>query len=117
MTSLDERRTHYDDFVAYIHELCTTPGIRAALAKGRGRSVEQCSFMDRYLTRHAAGRPGRRAHYTVASLIALAGPAAHTIGVRSEPPPTPAGKPMDEATNPQRCPPAPASRPSPRPPP
>lgn len=82
MTTPDEHRARYDDFVAHIHDLCTSPGIRTTLAKGRGRPVEQCGFMDRYLTRRTAGRPGRRAHYTIAGLIALAGPAAHTPGVR-----------------------------------
>ncbi|MGW7304285.1 type I-E CRISPR-associated protein Cse2/CasB [Streptomyces sp. NPDC054835] len=95
MTSPDEHRARYDDFAVNIHELCTNPGIRTTLAKGRGRPVEQCGFMDRYLTRSTAGRPGRRAHYTIASLIALAGPAAHTPGVRPAPhPATLAGQPQ-----------------------
>ncbi|ATW46721.1 type I-E CRISPR-associated protein Cse2/CasB [Streptomyces peucetius] len=96
----DERRARYDEFVASIHDLCTNPGIRAALAKGRGRPVEQCGFMDRYLTRSTAGRPGRRAHYTIAGLIALAGPAAHTPGVRPDPPhpATPANPPRSTTT-------------------
>ncbi|MFI0990657.1 type I-E CRISPR-associated protein Cse2/CasB [Streptomyces exfoliatus] len=92
-----ERRARYDDFVASVHDLCTNPGIRAALAKGRGRPVEQCGFMDRYLTRSTAGRPGRRAHYTIAGLIALAGPAAHTPGVRAQP--TSANPPRNTASH------------------
>jgi CRISPR system Cascade subunit CasA len=38
--------------------------------------------MDRYLSRRTAHRSGRRAYYTVASLIAMAGPQSHTPGVR-----------------------------------
>ncbi|GGS72568.1 hypothetical protein GCM10010222_11710 [Streptomyces tanashiensis] len=93
----DEHRARYDDFVVHIHDLCTSPGIRTTLAKGRGRPVEQCGFMDRYLTRSTAGRPGRRAHYTIAGLIALAGPAVHTPGVRLHPPhpAASAGRPQD----------------------
>ncbi|MFF5931606.1 type I-E CRISPR-associated protein Cse2/CasB [Streptomyces hydrogenans] len=86
MTTPEERRAGYDDFVAYIHDLCAIPGIRTTLAKGRGRPVEQCGPMDRYLTRSTIGRTGRRSYYTVAALIALAGPAAHTPGVKPEPP-------------------------------
>ncbi|SCK54142.1 CRISPR-associated protein Cse2 (CRISPR_cse2) [Streptomyces sp. ScaeMP-e48] len=41
--------------------------------------------MDRYLARRTAHRAGRRAYYTVASLIATAGPQTHTPGVRPEP--------------------------------
>jgi CRISPR system Cascade subunit CasA len=38
--------------------------------------------MDHYLSRRTAHRQGRRAYYTVASLIAMAGPRSHTPGVR-----------------------------------
>jgi CRISPR system Cascade subunit CasA len=38
--------------------------------------------MDHYLSRRTAHRQGRRAYYTVASLIAMAGPQSHTPGVR-----------------------------------
>jgi CRISPR system Cascade subunit CasA len=40
--------------------------------------------MDRYLSRRTAHRQGRRAYYTVASLIAMAGPQSHTPGVRPD---------------------------------
>ncbi|MFD6725880.1 hypothetical protein, partial [Streptomyces sp. NPDC060131] len=40
--------------------------------------------MDRYLARRTAHRQGRRAYYTVASLIAMAGPQSHTPGVRPD---------------------------------
>ncbi|MER5852965.1 type I-E CRISPR-associated protein Cse2/CasB [Streptomyces sp. NPDC002012] len=82
MPTMAEHRTAYDGFVAHVHELCAEPGIRTRLSKGRGRPVEECAPMDRYLTRHTAGRTGRRAYYTTATLIALAGPQTHTPGVR-----------------------------------
>ncbi|MCX2182668.1 type I-E CRISPR-associated protein Cse2/CasB [Streptomyces sp. SKN60] len=66
-----DRRAHYDAFVTQVRDLCTTSGIRAALAQGRGRRIEQCTALHRYLTRPAHGYGARRAHYTVASLIAL----------------------------------------------
>ncbi|MFF3544744.1 type I-E CRISPR-associated protein Cse2/CasB [Streptomyces platensis] len=71
MLTTAQRRAHYDDFVAQVIDLCTTNGIRADLADGRGRPVEQCSRMQEHLTRHIAGYGARRAHYTIASLIAI----------------------------------------------
>jgi hypothetical protein len=82
MPTTAEHRLAYDTYIAYVHDLCTNPGIRTILSKGRGRPVEECAPLDRFLTRSTAGRPARRAYYTTASLIALAGPQAHTIGVR-----------------------------------
>ncbi|WP_329170938.1 type I-E CRISPR-associated protein Cse2/CasB [Streptomyces sp. NBC_01685] len=64
--------------------MCTEPGTRVRLSQGRGRPVEECAPMDRYLARRTAHRAGRRAYYTVASLIASAGPQAHTPGVRPD---------------------------------
>jgi hypothetical protein len=66
-----QRRTHYDDFVAHVRELCTTPRVRKDLAACRGRRVELCPDAGRYLIRHVHGYGARRAHYTVAALIAL----------------------------------------------
>ncbi|MFG2651234.1 type I-E CRISPR-associated protein Cse2/CasB [Streptomyces sp. NPDC048436] len=85
MPTTAEHRTSCDAFVSHIHLLCAEPGIRARLSRGRGRPVEECAPLDRYLSRRTAHRSGRRAYYTVASLIAMAGPQAHTPGVRTEP--------------------------------
>ncbi|MFC9948896.1 type I-E CRISPR-associated protein Cse2/CasB [Streptomyces pratensis] len=85
MPTTAEHRASCDAFVAHIHLLCAEPGTRARLTRGRGRPVEECAPMDRYLARRTAHRAGRRAYYTVASLIAAAGPQAHTPGVRPAP--------------------------------
>ncbi|MGW6309022.1 type I-E CRISPR-associated protein Cse2/CasB [Streptomyces niveus] len=85
MPTAAEQRAYYDDFVAYVNDLCTQPGVRSRLSTGRGRPVEQCAALDRFLTPRTAGRAGRRAYYTTATLIALAGPQAHTPGVRPAP--------------------------------
>ncbi|WEH12316.1 type I-E CRISPR-associated protein Cse2/CasB [Streptomyces sp. VNUA24] len=85
MPTAAEHRASCDAFVAHIHLLCTEPGVRVRLSRGRGRPVEECAPMDRYLARRTAHRAGRRAYYTVASLIATAGPQAHTPGVRPDP--------------------------------
>ncbi|MGW0939723.1 type I-E CRISPR-associated protein Cse2/CasB [Streptomyces sp. NPDC002666] len=84
MPTAAEHRASCDAFVAHIHLLCADPGTRARLSRGRGRPVEECAPMDRYLSRRTAHRTGRRAYYTVASLIAAAGPQAHTPGVRPD---------------------------------
>ncbi|MFD7854514.1 type I-E CRISPR-associated protein Cse2/CasB [Streptomyces microflavus] len=84
MPTTTEHRASCDEFVAHIHDLCAFPGTRVRLGRGRGRPVEECAPMDRYLARRTAHRAGRRAYYTVASLIASAGPQAHTPGVRPE---------------------------------
>ncbi|MFN1193180.1 type I-E CRISPR-associated protein Cse2/CasB [[Kitasatospora] papulosa] len=85
MPTTAEHRASCDAFVAHIHLLCAEPGVRVRLSRGRGRPVEECAPMDRYLARRTAHRSGRRAYYTVASLIATAGPQAHTPGVRPDP--------------------------------
>ncbi|MCT6781497.1 type I-E CRISPR-associated protein Cse2/CasB [Streptomyces sp. CS7] len=85
MPTTAEHRASCDEFVAHIHDLCAEPGTRVRLSRGRGRPVEECAPMDRYLARRTAHRAGRRAYYTVASLIATAGPQTHTPGVRPEP--------------------------------
>lgn len=85
MPTAAEHRASCDTFVTHIHLLCAEPGIRVHLSHGRGRPVEECAPMDRYLSRRTAHRAGRRAYYTVASLIATAGPQAHTPGVRPDP--------------------------------
>ncbi|MEV8248589.1 type I-E CRISPR-associated protein Cse2/CasB [Streptomyces rochei] len=84
MPTAAEHRASCDEFVAHIHLLCAEPGIRVRLSQGRGRPVEECAPMDRYLSRRTAHRQGRRAYYTVASLIAMAGPQTHTPGVRTD---------------------------------
>ncbi|MER6696217.1 type I-E CRISPR-associated protein Cse2/CasB [Streptomyces fimicarius] len=85
MPTTAEHRASCDEFVAHIHDLCAEPGTRVRLSRGRGRPVEECAPMDRYLARRTAHRAGRRAYYTVATLIATAGPQTHTPGVRPEP--------------------------------
>ncbi|MGV9503059.1 type I-E CRISPR-associated protein Cse2/CasB [Streptomyces sp. NPDC003642] len=82
MPTAAEHRASCDAFVAHINHLCAEPGVRVRLSRGRGRPVEECAPMDRYLSRRTAHRQGRRAYYTVASLIAMAGPQSHTPGVR-----------------------------------
>ncbi|MFF9264073.1 type I-E CRISPR-associated protein Cse2/CasB [Streptomyces longwoodensis] len=82
MPTAAEHRASCDAFVAHIHLLCAEPGARVRLSRGRGRPVEECAPMDRYLSQRTAHRSGRRAYYTVASLIAMAGPRSHTPGVR-----------------------------------
>ncbi|WP_186779690.1 type I-E CRISPR-associated protein Cse2/CasB [Streptomyces salinarius] len=84
MSTAAEHRASCDAFVAHIHLLCAEPGVRVCLSRGRGRPVEECAPMDRYLARRTAHRQGRRAYYTVASLIAMAGPQSHTPGVRPD---------------------------------
>ncbi|MGC5365634.1 type I-E CRISPR-associated protein Cse2/CasB [Streptomyces sp. DT24] len=85
MPTAAEHRASCDAFISHVHLLCTEPGVRVRLSRGRGRPVEECAPMDRYLSRRTAHRTGRRAYYTVASLIATAGPQAHTPGVRPDP--------------------------------
>ncbi|MFI1035229.1 type I-E CRISPR-associated protein Cse2/CasB [Streptomyces sp. NPDC020951] len=65
-----QRRAHYDDFVTDIIDLCAVNGVRAALASGRGRPVEHCARMRSYLVARIGPFGARRAHYTIASLIA-----------------------------------------------
>ncbi|WP_405849145.1 type I-E CRISPR-associated protein Cse2/CasB [Streptomyces sp. NBC_01518] len=65
-----QRRTHYDDFVHQVITLCAVNSIRADLASGFGRPIAECPRMPEHLTRHIAGFGARRAHYTVAGLIA-----------------------------------------------
>ncbi|MEU9211170.1 type I-E CRISPR-associated protein Cse2/CasB [Streptomyces sp. NPDC048415] len=75
MPSRDERRRHYDDFVAHVRSLCRTPRIRQLLEEGRGRPVIQCPDLDKYLAKPSRGFGAQRAHYTIASLIAMERPA------------------------------------------
>ncbi|MFG2691710.1 type I-E CRISPR-associated protein Cse2/CasB [Streptomyces sp. NPDC048405] len=65
-----------DRFVAYVHQVCASPQARAALRRGLGLPVQQCTYLHRYLVPwlrdHDDPHQGdvRRAHYAVASLIA-----------------------------------------------
>ncbi|QIZ01245.2 hypothetical protein HEP87_56025 [Streptomyces sp. S1D4-11] len=74
MPSRDERRCHYDAFVAHVRGLCRTPRIRSRLENGRGQPLTECPRMDAYLVKPCQGFGARRAHYTIASLIALERP-------------------------------------------
>ena len=80
MLTTAQRRAHYDDFVAQVIDLCTDNGIRADLASGRGRPVEDCDRMQPHLIRHVAGFGARRSHYTIAGLIAMQRHLAHQQG-------------------------------------
>lgn len=66
-----QHRRHCEDFTAAVAELCRNdPAARRALRQGRGRPVEDCAPLHRYLARRTAAQRSRRVHYTVASLIA-----------------------------------------------
>lgn len=86
MPTAAERRHHYQDFTTEVLKLCTDPGVRRDLKDGRGRPVQECLRMHRYLTVRTAGHGQRHAHYTVASLIALADP-LETLRARLTPAP------------------------------
>ena len=86
-TPTEQRREHYDTFVTEVKGLCHDNGIRAALATGRGRPVEQCRKLHRFLTVPVAGHGAKRAHYTVASLIALQRPESAPDDLPPEPVP------------------------------
>ncbi len=75
-----QRRAHYDAFVAEVIELCGVNGVRSALTSGRGRPVEQCDRMKPYLVARISAFGARRAHYTIASLIAAQRHLAHEDG-------------------------------------
>ncbi|MDX3771650.1 type I-E CRISPR-associated protein Cse2/CasB [Streptomyces sp. NBC_01707] len=66
-----QRRAHYDDFVAQVIDQCTENSIRADLASGRGRPWAECDRMQPHLIRLIAGYGARRAHSTIACLIAM----------------------------------------------
>ncbi|WND40009.1 type I-E CRISPR-associated protein Cse2/CasB (plasmid) [Streptomyces sp. BB1-1-1] len=112
MPTATEHRASCDAFVAHIHLLCAETGVRVRLSRGRGRPVEECAPMDRYLARRTAHRQGRRAYYTVASLIAMAGPQSHTPGVRPDHDPGPLS-PEDDPTGLLVAPTQPAAEPDP----
>ncbi|MFE3328857.1 hypothetical protein [Streptomyces sp. NPDC059176] len=94
MPTAAERRRHYQDFTAEVLGLCSDPGVRRDLRDGRGRPVKECLRMHKYLTVRTTGHGQRRAHYTVASLIALADPLEAS---RTRPTPAP-GQTADELT-------------------
>ncbi|MEU6277632.1 type I-E CRISPR-associated protein Cse2/CasB [Streptomyces populi] len=105
MPSRDERRCHYDAFVAHVRSLCRTPRIRSLLEDGRGRHPTQCPRMDAYLVKPCQGFGARRAHYTTASLIALERPAPDwTETAPSAPLPHP-GLPPDDVLEREGAPP------------
>jgi CRISPR system Cascade subunit CasB len=74
----------YDAFVAYVVDLCGRDRkARADLRSGLGRPLERCDYMHRYLVprlptpeRRDWYDDRRRAHYTVASLLAARPPIA-----------------------------------------
>jgi CRISPR type I-E-associated protein CasB/Cse2 len=84
-----ERRAHYDWFVAEITDLCHDNGVRADLRTGRGRPVQQCPRLDRYLHSRIRGFGAKRPHYTIAALIALTRPEPPDAAAMPEAPPAP----------------------------
>ncbi|MFJ8010592.1 type I-E CRISPR-associated protein Cse2/CasB [Streptomyces fagopyri] len=88
MPSRDERRSHYDDFVAHVRTLCHIPRIRSRLENGRGQPLTECPRMDAYLVKPCQGFGARRAHYTIASLIALERPVPNWTETTPSTPPT-----------------------------
>ena len=73
MTTTDRRRA-YSAYVTQVLDLCRDNGTRSALKLGRGRPVDDCDgAIHRHLSRLTYGTPARRAHYTLACLIALVG--------------------------------------------
>ncbi|MFE9015615.1 type I-E CRISPR-associated protein Cse2/CasB [Streptomyces cyaneofuscatus] len=80
MATPDTYRTHCDTFTAAVRDLCRTPAIRAALERGHGRPVEECDRRAHgVLAPLARGFGARRAHWTVAGLIALERPDRHPL--------------------------------------
>ncbi|MFJ8954308.1 type I-E CRISPR-associated protein Cse2/CasB [Streptomyces sp. NPDC102381] len=71
MPSREQRREHYDRYVAAVRTLCRTLAHRKTLANGRGRDLDDCPDLTRLLIKPSHGFGARRAHYTVAALIAL----------------------------------------------
>ncbi|MFI9833755.1 type I-E CRISPR-associated protein Cse2/CasB [Streptomyces sp. NPDC051913] len=84
-----QRRAHYDTFVNEVIDVCAVNGARAALASGRGRPVEECARMKPYLVARIGSFGARRAHYTVASLIAAQRHLAHEDGPYAPETPSP----------------------------
>ncbi|MGW5788074.1 type I-E CRISPR-associated protein Cse2/CasB [Streptomyces sp. NPDC003757] len=65
-----------DRFVTYVHQVCASTQTRAALRRGLGLPVQQCTYLHRYLVPWLRDHDDphqddvRRAYYAVASLIA-----------------------------------------------
>lgn len=95
MSTIDYRR-HCEYFTAQVAGLCEDPGVRRDLREGRGRPVDECRRMHRYLSVRTAGHGHRRVHYTVAGLIALADP-LEAERDRPTPPPRDAQPPLPAA--------------------
>ncbi|MGQ4479339.1 type I-E CRISPR-associated protein Cse2/CasB [Streptomyces sp. SAS_276] len=116
-----QRRAHYDDFVHQVITLCAVTSIRADLNSGCGRPVAECPRMPEHLTRHIAGFGARRAHYTVAGLIARNRDLPHEQGPYQPEQVTPAAEhtarpataPDTTATAPAGAVPAPGPAPAP----
>lgn len=102
MTAIDYRR-HCEDFTTQVAAWCEDRGVRRDLRDGRGRQVKECLRMHRYLTAPTTGHGHRRAHYTVATLIALVDPLEAVRGQLTPPAPS------------RQAPPPPPSPPAPEP--
>ncbi|MFE2601024.1 type I-E CRISPR-associated protein Cse1/CasA [Streptomyces sp. NPDC059396] len=74
MPTAIEYRHHYTHFTTHVEEACTDPKARRILRQGRGRPVDDCHGMHRFLSVPTRGYGQRRVHYTVASLIAHVDP-------------------------------------------
>lgn len=80
MATTDSYRAHCDAFTAAVRDLCRTPAARAVLARGHGRPIEECDRRAHgLLAPLARGFGSRRAHWTVAGLIALERPDRHPL--------------------------------------
>ncbi|GLW56802.1 type I-E CRISPR-associated protein Cse2/CasB [Kitasatospora phosalacinea] len=87
-TSAVERRRGYSAYIAHVTDLCRDHGIRHQLSLGRGRPVDDCDgAIHRHLSRLTRTSPARRAHYTLACLVALAGRPGPDAGTDAGPGP------------------------------
>lgn len=106
-----EHRRHCEEYTAAVVELCRyDPAARRALRQGRGRPLEDCAVMHRYLARHTAGQRSRRVHYTLASLIAAVDPLDDIRAAWPAPPP---GSRPQTSPHPDAAPSSPAQLPAP----
>ncbi|MFD5081677.1 type I-E CRISPR-associated protein Cse2/CasB [Kitasatospora sp. NPDC058406] len=103
MATAPEHRRHCQDFVTDIAALCTRPAVRTALKRGRGRPVEDCLDLTPHLSRLTRSHGARRAHYTVAALIALTTPSVPETADPFDENTTPTARP-DTVDDPYRTP-------------
>ncbi|MGY0055110.1 type I-E CRISPR-associated protein Cse2/CasB [Streptomyces sp. LZ34] len=105
MPTAIEYRRHYTSFTTQVEKACTDPKARRILRQGRGRPVDDCHGMHRFLSVLTHGYGQRRAHYTIASLIAHVDPldavrAAHATSTEQPPVSTGPGPDSDPGPGP-----------------